>query len=218
MKTSGHKSLEKYTSLFIERVVCEREWETEQNCNILTSTPMAITAFLSRYPGLLNRGPGGPASLGHGPHFSIFSPTNPRLWIPTAQLGVLRAPLFWWLILSTASYLQLTKTSIAPSYCFTPTQYNLSIVNVIPLIPSTGCTCYLHRCISCSDSSAGVNIQHLDESSIKYLLMAEGEKVVRLRLIRSAFLQIMGFNGRVRGPNLKFIISVWMQQDKDEYI
>ncbi len=28
--TSGHSSLEKYTSHFIERVVCERELETEQ--------------------------------------------------------------------------------------------------------------------------------------------------------------------------------------------
>ena len=52
------------------------ELETEQNCNILTPTLMAITAFLSRSPGLLNRGPGGPASLGHGPHSSIFSSTN----------------------------------------------------------------------------------------------------------------------------------------------
>ena len=45
---------------------------------------MAITAFLSRSPGLLNRGPGGPAALGHVPHSSIFS--------TTAQSGVLRAP------------------------------------------------------------------------------------------------------------------------------
>ena len=46
------------------------------NCNILTPTLMAITAFLSRSPGLLNRGPGAPASLGHVPHSSIFSPTG----------------------------------------------------------------------------------------------------------------------------------------------
>ena len=39
-------------------VVRERELETEQNCNILTPTLLAITAFLSRSPGLLNRGPG----------------------------------------------------------------------------------------------------------------------------------------------------------------
>ena len=38
--------------------MCERELETEQNCNILTPTLLAITAFLSRYPGLLNGGPG----------------------------------------------------------------------------------------------------------------------------------------------------------------
>ena len=41
-------------------VECERELETKQNCNILTPTLLAITAFLSRSPGQLNRGPGGP--------------------------------------------------------------------------------------------------------------------------------------------------------------
>ena len=106
------------------------ELETEQNCNILTPTLMTITMFLSRYPGLLNRGPGSPASLGHGPHSSILSPTDSNF-------------------LSTELY-----------YCFTPTQFNLSTVKVIPLIPSTGCTCYLHRCNSYFDSSAGVNMQH----------------------------------------------------------
>ena len=76
-----HSSLEKYTSHFIWRVVCERELETEQKCNILTPTLLAITTFLSRFPGLLNPGPGGPASLGHVPQSSIFSPTA------TAQSG-----------------------------------------------------------------------------------------------------------------------------------
>ena len=37
---------------------------------------MAITAFFSRSPGLLKWGPRGSASLGHGPHSSIFSPTD----------------------------------------------------------------------------------------------------------------------------------------------
>ena len=37
---------------------------------------MAITAFLFRNPGLLNQGLGGPASQGHGPHSTIFSPTD----------------------------------------------------------------------------------------------------------------------------------------------
>ena len=90
---------------------------------------MTITAFLSRSLGLLNWGPGGPASLGHGPHSSIFSQTNSNF-------------------LCTELY-----------YCFTTTQFNLSTVKVIPLIPSTGFTCNLHRCISYFDSSAGVNRQ-----------------------------------------------------------
>ena len=52
------------------------EFETEENCNILTPSLMAITAFLSRSPGLLNWGPGCPASLGLAPHSSIFPPTH----------------------------------------------------------------------------------------------------------------------------------------------
>ena len=42
-KRQATQFLEKYTSHFIERVVCERELENEQNCNILTSTLMAIS-------------------------------------------------------------------------------------------------------------------------------------------------------------------------------
>ena len=72
---------------------------------------MAITAFLSRSPGLLNRGPGGPASLGHGPHSSIFSPTDSNFSFEGPE-----GPLCWVLVLSTASYLQLTRTSCALSY------------------------------------------------------------------------------------------------------
>ena len=60
-----------YLSLFskvrkgYERFYCVRgELETEQNCNILTPTRLAITAFLSRSPGPLNWGPGGPVSDG----------------------------------------------------------------------------------------------------------------------------------------------------------
>ena len=155
MKTSDSSS-EKYTSHFIERVVCERELETEQNCNILTLTLMAITAFLSCSPGLLNQGPGGPASLGHGPHSSIFSPTA------TAQSGAWEPPLLG----AGSLYRILSPTNLnflctELYYCFTPTQFNLSTVKVIPLIPSTGCTYYLYRCISYFDSLARseVNIQ-----------------------------------------------------------
>ena len=50
----------------------ERELETEQNCNILTSpAPLDIAVCRSRSPGLLNQGPGGPASLEH-----VFIPAS----------------------------------------------------------------------------------------------------------------------------------------------
>ena len=67
--------------------MCEREFETEQNCNILTPTLLAITAFLSRSPGLLNRGPGGPASLG-----AVSSILSPTCLIPNRSIGGLRTP------------------------------------------------------------------------------------------------------------------------------
>ena len=84
MKTRGHRSLEKYTSHFIwkgskgllkvllwER--CVRGWTKLQHIDPPSS---AITAFLSRSPGLPNRRPGGLISLGHIPYSSIFSPTD----------------------------------------------------------------------------------------------------------------------------------------------
>ena len=59
IKTSDKVLRKIYLSLYLKGL-CERELETEQNCNILTLTLLAITAFLSRSPGLLNREPGGP--------------------------------------------------------------------------------------------------------------------------------------------------------------
>ena len=65
----------------------------EQNCNILTPTLMAITAFLSRSPGLLNRGPWGPASLGHvliptSYHQLIELPVHRVIWLFNVHLLV----------------------------------------------------------------------------------------------------------------------------------
>ena len=147
MKTSGHTSLEKYTTHLLkgfERYYCVRgELETEQNCNTLTTTLMAITAFISCSPGLLNRGPRGPA--------------------------------LWDMVLIPAFSLQLTRTSFRRGYMIIwrplfflrasqfRTQFNPLTVKVISWYTSTGCTCYLSRCISYFDSLAGseVNIQHL---------------------------------------------------------
>ena len=65
------------------------ELETEQNCNILTPTLMAITAFLSRSPGLLNRGPGAQPLWD-----MVLIPASSLqlIFSPTAQSGVLSAP------------------------------------------------------------------------------------------------------------------------------
>ena len=143
IKTSGDSSLEKYISHFIERVRKSKEvyyfvrgeLETEQNSNILTPTLMAITAFLSRSHGLLNCRPGGPASLGHGSHSSIFSPTDLNF-------------------LSLELYNNLTSTYFLRALQFYKVAPDL-------LISSTGCTCYLHWCIFSFDRLAGseVNMQ-----------------------------------------------------------
>ena len=110
IRTSEDTSLEKYTSHFIERDVCERELEAEQNCNILTPTLMAITAFLSRSPELLNQGIGAQLSV------ESWAPT----WTLTSSSELQLLNRVSWgcrvLVLSTASYFQLTRTSCAPSY------------------------------------------------------------------------------------------------------
>ena len=156
MKMSGHRSLEKYTSHFIESVVCERELETEQNFKILTPQSYGHNSVSFPFSWAAQPGSWGPAFLGQGPHSSFFSPTA------TSQSGALGPPLLgagslYRILSPTNSKFLCTELH----YCFTPTQFNLSTVKVIPLIPSTGCTCYLHRCISYFDSSAGVNMQQL---------------------------------------------------------
>ena len=150
--------------------MCERELETKQNCNILTPTPMAITAFLSGSPGLLNRGPGGPASQGHVPHSSIFSLTC----LISNSIRGLRAPSAGcWLSLphlaSNWSGLQTnwlpvfieSYNSSMPTFFLWASQITLippSMVKATLCYSSTGCTCYLHRYISYFDSPAGSKV------------------------------------------------------------
>ena len=147
--TSGHSSLEKYTSYFIERVVCERELETEQRLQHIDT----------------------PSSSGHSSaSFSFSWAAQPR--------GLGAQPLCWELIptawsgtLTSSSELQLIWTSCSRGYIIIwcpPTsceRHDLHSIQPLdsqglPLISSTGCTCYLHRYISSFDSLAGVNMQH----------------------------------------------------------
>ena len=104
--TNGHSSLEKYTSHFIWKGCVwggVGDWTELQHIDPPTS--LAITAFLSRSPGLLNWGPGGPASAGTWSSFQ-------HLLSNWSELQLLNrgpeGPLCWVLVLSTTSYLQLT--------------------------------------------------------------------------------------------------------------
>ena len=157
IRTSGDSSLGKYTSHFIRKgskvllkvLLCERwvgDWTELQHIDpppnssgynsisfpfswaaqpgawgtSLSGTWSSFQHLLSNWSEALNSncsigGPEGPPLLGAGFLYSILSPTD---------LNFLCTELY---------------------YCFTPTQFNLSTVKVIPLIPSTGCTCYLHR-------------------------------------------------------------------------
>ena len=102
--------------------MCERELETEQNCSILTPTLLAITAFLSRSPGLLNRGPRGPVSLGAGFLYRILSPTA------TAQSGAWGPTLlgagFLYRILSLTHLITNSSDLQLPDFLSSPVLYN----------------------------------------------------------------------------------------------
>ena len=62
-------------TLFDERVVCERELETEQNCNILTPTLMAISVVSFSFSRVVQPEAWGPSSLLYtGFFYHILSP------------------------------------------------------------------------------------------------------------------------------------------------
>ena len=101
----------------VAKGLCVRgELETEQTATYWPPVPLSLATPLSRFAGLLNRGPWGPIAL------------------------------CWVLVLSIASYLQLTPTlnlSVAPGYIIVwhplascgrhiCTQFNPSTVKVIP--------------------------------------------------------------------------------------
>ena len=143
MKTSEDTSLEKYSSHFIWKG-CVGEgvggWTELQHID-----PHSYGHNSVSFPFSWAAQPGawGPSLSGHVPHSSIFSPTD---WTSCApSYIIIWHPLF---------FLQASQFR---------TQLNPPTVKVISWYSSTGCTCYLHRCISYFDSlaSSEVNIQHL---------------------------------------------------------
>ena len=122
------KGLERVT----KGIICERwvgDW-TELQHTDPPPTLLATAGFLSRSPGLLNQGLGAQPLLGYGSHSSIFSPTDLNFLSPGLYNN-----------LTSTYFLRASDLySIQPvdSQDYTPD----------PLISSTGCTRYLHRCIS----------------------------------------------------------------------
>ena len=115
-----------------------------------------------------------PHSIGHNSVSFPFSwAAQPGAWGPT-----LLGAGFLYYVLSPTDW-----TSCAPSYIIVPRppsscgrhkshSFNPSIVKVIFWYSSTGCTCYLHWCISYFDSLAGseVNMQHKEIWILWFLL------------------------------------------------
>ena len=128
----------------------------------MTLTLLAITAFLSRSPGLLNQVPGSPLCWVLA--FSTAS-CHQRFRSPNCSIGGLSAPSAGcWLSLPhpVSNWLnflctQLYNSSTPPSSCERHQlhSFNPSTVKATLCYSSTGCTCYLHRCISYFDSPAG---------------------------------------------------------------
>ena len=122
------------------RVMCERWVGDWTDCNILTPSSSVFSSTSFSFCWLLNRW-----SWGLGP--------------------------LWKLILTTESYLQLTQLVWGTGLynCLTPTCF-LWESHVHPiqpvhsqgytLISSTGCTCYLHGCISYLTARPRVNMLH----------------------------------------------------------
>ena len=116
-------------------------WRPNKDCNILT--PQLFWLSQPFFPVLLSCSTGGLGAqplLGHGSHSGIFSPTDMNFLSPRLYNNLMSTYMLW-----------------APQF---RTQFNPSTVKVAPnlLISSTGCTCYLHRCISSFDSLAGLEV------------------------------------------------------------
>ena len=163
IKTSD-SVLRKINLSFYMKGLCVRgSWRPNITATYWPPTLLVITAFLSRSPGLLNRGPGGPASLGAGFLYRILSPTRV---IPNSQSGAwglprLGAGFFYriwlqlvWSLQTALSYI-IVQRPLSSCGRHKLHSFNPSTVKDTLCYSSTGCTCYLHRCISYFDSPAG---------------------------------------------------------------
>ena len=151
IKTSEDFFKKIYLSLYCKgfekgysRFYCERELQTEQNCNILTPTLMAISVVSFLFSWCPT---GGPRAHSAGFLYYILSPTS---LVPNSQLGVPKAPSarLWlslphlgsnsklnWLPVFTELYNSSIAHSISPhdwpSGCVTSTVFGMACFIVI---------------------------------------------------------------------------------------
>ena len=129
-----------YLSFYCKGLCVRGSWRLNKDCNILTSpAPPDIAMCHSRSSGLLNRGPGGPASLGHvlipasshqlvsklyrGPQgplllngsflYHILSPTR----LISNSIGGPEGPFCWVMAFPTTSCLQLVWSPTRLTFC-----------------------------------------------------------------------------------------------------
>ena len=110
--------LTKYIPHFIVTFVCERELETEQNCNILTPTLMAVSVVSFSFSRAAQPEGQGPSSLldddflycnlsPTGLQSSIGGPQGHRVWL---SLPHLISNSNWYLLVLTELYISSTPT------------------------------------------------------------------------------------------------------------
>ena len=89
IKTSDTVLRKIYLSLYLKGLCVRGSWRPNRTATYWPPTLLAITAFISRSPGLLKREPWGPASLGH---ILILASSHQLVWSPNCSIGGLRAP------------------------------------------------------------------------------------------------------------------------------
>ena len=108
-------------------ILWEVSWRLNRTATYWSTTLLATAAFLFCSPGLLNRGPGGPASAGTWFSFQHLTPTDLNFLSPGLYNNLISTYFL------RSSHLYLIQPVDSQGY---------------PLISSTGFTCYLHWCIS----------------------------------------------------------------------
>ena len=168
--------------------MCERELETEQNCNILTPHSIGLNRVSFPFSGADQLGAWGPSLSGcwFSLRHLISNSSDPQLiWSPTDLLpncncSRAHSAGCWLSLLHLGSNsfdhqlihflsppgLYNSSTSNFFLWATQSRSFNPSTVKaIISRYSSTGCTCYLYRCISYFDNPAGseVNMQKIDK-------------------------------------------------------